>query len=127
MAMSANSRVIFGSGSSAVQTIPQEMTVSINAVDYDSGRVADGTMERNMLGEKRKVELTFPPMHSAELRRIINAVSGTDNAKLTATFPDPWSSTGTYSGDFYVGDRSAPVYNFSMDLWNNISFNIVEY
>lgn len=121
--MDANSKVILN----GVSVLPQELTVSIQAVDYDSGRNADGTMERNMLGEKRKAEISLPPMHSAELKTIMNAICGTNNVAFQATFPDPWSSTGTYTGTFYVGDRSAPVYNFSLDIWDKVSFNIVEY
>ena len=121
--MDKNTRVILN----GVSFAPQKLTVDIQAVDYDSGRNADGTMERNMLGEKRKAEISLPPMHSAELRLIMNAISGTENAAFQATIPDPWTSSGTYTGTFYVGDRSTPVYNFSMDIWNDVSFNIVEY
>lgn len=121
--MDANSKVILN----GISVLPQELTISIQAVDYDSGRNADGTMERNMLGEKRKAEISLPPMHSAELRPIMNAISGTEHAAFQVTMPDPWTSSGTYTGTFYVGDRSAPVYNFALDIWNNVTFNIVEY
>ena len=125
--MNANSVVTFGTGADAVSFAPQELVIDIQSVDYDSGRNADGTMERNMLGEKRKAEISLPPLHSAELRRILNAVCGTENVKFFASFPDPWSSTGVYSGEFYVGDRSSNVYNFALDLWTDVKFNIVEY
>lgn len=125
--MNANSVVTFGTGASAVSFVPQELKVNIQAVDYDSGRNADGTMERNMLGEKRKAEISLPPLHSAELRQIINAVSGTEHVKFIASFPDPWVASGVYSGEFYVGDRSTNVYNFALDLWTDVKFNIVEY
>ena len=121
--MNADSKVILNN----VEIPVQEMTVTINAVDYDSGRNADGTMERNMLGEKRKVELSLPPLHSDALRPVMAAISGTEHAAFTASFPDPWVAGGVYSGEFYVGDRSAPVYNFALDIWNNVKFNIVEY
>lgn len=104
---------------------PQDLTVEINGVDFDSGRMANGMMERNMVAEKRKATISLPPMHSAELQEIMSVVCGLENASLQATIPDPW--LGTYSGTFYVGDRSAPIYNCALDIWNKVSFSIVEY
>ena len=104
---------------------PQTLTVSVNAVDFDSGRMADGTMERNMVGEKRKAQIGLPPMHSAKLNEIMGVICGLENVSFEATFPDPW--LGTYSGTFYVGDRSAPIYSCALDLWDKVTFSIVEY
>ena len=34
---------------------------------------------------------------------------------------------GAYvTAEFYVGNRSAPMYNATLGLWENISFNLVK-
>lgn len=116
---------ITGADGTVISFSPQTLTVSVNAVDFDSGRMADGTMERNMVAEKRKAQIGLPPMHSAELNEIMKVICGTNNVSFEATFPDPW--TGTYTGTFYVGDRSAPIYSCALDIWDKVTFSIVEY
>lgn len=110
---------------------PQEMTVSIQAVDYDSGRTADGTMHRNMVAQKYKYSIKLAPMHSGDelvpgggqtLPDLLNVLM---KAEFTFEAPDP-VTMGVKSGTFYVGDRSIPVYNFKLDIWDSLSFDVIE-
>jgi len=100
-------------------------TVSIQDVDSAStGRGADGNMIRDRVAVKRKINLKFPPLEQSELSALLTAVSG---VSFSVTCVDP--QDGTHTGDYYVGDRSAPIYktnNNGVELWEGVSFNLIE-
>ena len=102
-------------------------SVSIQDVDSAStGRGADGNMIRDRVAIKRKINLKFPPLTQAEMSKLLTAVSP---VSFTVECVDPQESDGTYSGTFYVGDRSAPIYKTNstgVDLWESVSFNLIE-
>ena len=113
-------------GTDTVQFVPQGYDFVISAVDYDSGRVANGTMERNMVGEKRSVKIALPPMHTADIQPILKIVSGASHASITATIVDPTQTTGYYTGTFYSGDRTSAAYSWALDLWEGAEFDLIE-
>ena len=102
---------------------PQEMMVRIQDVDFDSGRTADGTMHRNRVNVKRKIELKFPPMSTQEISKVLKAVDG---ESFTVTYLDPYDGAEA-TRTFYSGDREAPVYNFALNIWKSCSFNLIEF
>ena len=121
----------------AVSFVPQTYDPwAIQAVDYEAGRVASGDMERNMVNEKRKANMTLPPMHTAQFRDILRAISGISHQNFWATIIDPMILStdpqcitgvdGEYTGIFYVGDRSATAYSWGLDLWEGIKFDFIE-
>ena len=103
-------------------------SVSIQDVDSAStGRGADGNMIRDRVGVKAKIFLKFPPMTTAEMNRLLTAVS---DVSFSVTYPSPVSGDGA-TGTFYVGDRSAPIYIIddttkNVGLWESVSFNLIE-
>lgn len=101
---------------------PQTMKVAVQDVDFESGRTADGTMRRNRVGVKRKISLEFPPMSTAEVSKVLNAVSA---QFFQVTYLDPVEGRES-TRMFYVGDRTVPVYNFALDIWDKLSFDLVE-
>lgn len=101
---------------------PQELTVSIAAVDYDSGRAASGKMQRKMLGTVYTYSITMPPCDTKTIKEGLRALTGSSQK---CEFFDPITGdmrTSTY----YVGDRTAPIYNFKNDIWNAWSFDMIE-
>lgn len=120
-------KITITDGTDTVVFSPQEYSLVISGVDFETGRVASGVMERNQVGEKRSCKMTLPPMHTDELMPIMKIVSGIEHTSFTATIVDPTQATGYYTGTFYVGDRTLPAYNFHLDLWDAASFDIIEY
>ncbi|MBO7673613.1 MAG: hypothetical protein J6S63_01230 [Atopobiaceae bacterium] len=120
-------KITITDGVDTVTFSPQEYSLVISGVDYDTGRVASGMMERNQVGEKRSCQIQLPPMHTAELQPIMKIVSGVVHTSFTATIVDPTQPSGYYTGTFYVGDRTLPAYNFHLDLWNGATFDIIEF
>lgn len=108
---------------------PAELTVKLQDIDSaNSGRSANGTMIRDRVvggaNAKRKVEVEWPPLSTAEASKILRAIKDTF---FYVKYPDPY--TGDWRvGEFYAGDRSAPVARIwdNEILWNNLSVNFVE-
>lgn len=100
-------------------------SVSIQDVDSAStGRGADGNMIRDRVGVKRKINLKFPPLDTSQMNALLDAVK---DVSFSVTCVDP--QDGTHTGDYYVGDRSAPIYktnNSGVELWEGVSFNLIE-
>ena len=108
---------------------PAEFSVSVQDVDYESGRNQTGYMFRDRVrggaNAPRKIEVKFPPLTMEEVSTVLQAVSG---ASMYLTYPDP------YAGHFrtanvYVGDRKAPLYwrNGNKYMWTDVAFNFIEY
>lgn len=113
------------------QKTPKKMKVSINDIDGETTRNAQGNMIRDRITTKRKIELEFPPLTHAELNTLLNAVS---SVFFTVTYPDPYATsdpTVLTTKTFYVGDRSAPMYKFGTGsvaqvLWEGLKMNLIE-
>ena len=108
---------------------PQELSVSVQDVDYESGRNQSGYMFRDRVrggaSAVRKVEVKFPPLTMSQVSTVLQAVNG---ASMKVCYPDPY--TGAYrEGTFYVGDRKAPLYSKvgSAYMWTDVAFNFIEY
>lgn len=108
---------------------PQEFSVSVQDVDYESGRNQTGYMFRDRVrggaNAPRKLECKFPPLTMSEISTVLQTVNG---ASMYVTYPDPY--TGSFrTGQFYVGDRKAPLYwrHGNEYLWKDLAFNFIEY
>lgn len=88
----------------------------------DAGRTEAVTMDKKRIGQCVKVELSWAYLTTAEASAILRAFNP---EYITVRYLDLLS--GTYrTSVFYVGDRTAPMYNAEMGLWENVSFNIIE-
>lgn len=119
---------------------PAKMDLGLQDVDLESGRVTDGTMVRNRKGVKRALSLTFPPMTTADMAKLLAAVStfGTITAsgfegsqaffRVTYTDPLAGSAASNYRVTkwFYAGDRTAPCYSEALGLWEELTVDLVE-
>jgi hypothetical protein len=88
----------------------------------DAGRTEDLNMDKMREGQAVHLELSWKALTWAEASSVLRAFNP---EYITVTYMDALSGTWRTS-QFYVGDRSAPMYNAQVGLWSNISFNIIE-
>lgn len=102
---------------------PKSMSVSISDIDGDTGRNANGTIVRDRVAIKRKIELEWGMLTQAEISQLLNAVS---SVFFSVTFIDP--QQGQVTKTMYVGDRSAPVFSFNEKFkpWSGLKMNLIE-
>ena len=107
----------------------QGASYSREAVDGSStGRNQKGTMIREMVATKVKWQLEFVPCNQEQLKHLLDAVEG---VTFQFTYPDPTKTSGASTGTFYVGSRSAPVWQVdrtssSGALWGNLKMDFIE-
>ncbi len=85
---------------------------SIQDIDYDAGRAADGTMQRNRVARKRKVNVTWPPMSKANVSKVLSSMTA---ESFTVTAWD-FEANGYVTMNAYVGDRTI---NYLSDVLNS--------
>ncbi len=88
----------------------------------DAGRTEDTKMDKKRIGQIRKLELEWKYATIADAAAILTAFNP---EYINICYLD--AMTGDWEvSEFYVGDRSVPMYNSSLGLWENISFNVIE-
>lgn len=112
---------------------PNEFQVNIQDVSApDSGRDIQGKMWKNTVGQKRTIALRWNYITKAEMQTLLAAFSpvvtanGVQNEYFTVTYYDPLSNNSQVTKTFYLGDRSSPLYNWTLGLYESLSFNIIE-
>lgn len=89
-----------------------------------AGRTEDTVMHKERIGQAVKIQLSWNNITTAQASTILTAFNP---EYIGVKYLDP--KLGGYTSSeitFYVGDRSAPMYNSKMGLWSNVSFNIIE-
>lgn len=102
---------------------PSAYEVTVQDLDGESNRNANGDLIRDRIAVKRKLQLEWPPLSQSEISTLLNAVS---SVFFTVTFPDPQS--GMITKTMYVGDRTAPAYMYKdgQVKWSNLKMNFIE-
>lgn len=102
---------------------PKSMSISINDIDAETGRNANGTIVRDRVAVKRKIECEWGMLTQEEMQKLLNAVTP---VFFSVKFIDP--QIGETTKTMYVGDRTAPVYNFNskFKLWSSLKMNFIE-
>lgn len=101
---------------------PSSFKVDVADLDNSAERNANGLLIRDRIATKRKLYLEFPPMNDDEISKILSVLQA---EFFTCEYPDPLVG-GMRTMTCYVGDRSAQMYNFTLDLWEGLSFNLIE-
>ena len=101
---------------------PSKMTVTIQDVDYDSGRSQNGTMHRSRRAVKRKIELSFPAMKLAKATDILSKFT---SVYIYVGYYDPLLNSMA-KGKFYAGDRSIEMHNYTIGVYESFSFDLIE-
>ena len=102
---------------------PKTYEVTIQDLDGESNRNASGNMIRDRIAVKRKINLEWPPLSQGEVSALLNAVS---SVFFTVIFPDP--QQGVITKTMYVGDRTAPAYQYKNGevKWSGLKMNFIE-
>lgn len=88
----------------------------------DAGRTEDTVMYKKRIGQLVGIELSWQNIPTNEVSEILKAFNP---EYITVCYLD--AMQGKYvTSEFYVGNRSAPMYNAVKGLWSNVSFNIIE-
>ncbi len=90
--------------------------------DSSAGRTEDGTMHKNRIGQKIAVSLSWKNLTTAEVSTILKAFNP---EYVSVRYLDPMQG-GYQTKTFYVGNRTAPLYNGKIGRWSNLSFKIIE-
>lgn len=88
----------------------------------EAGRTEDTLMQKMRIAQKVKIDLEWSGVTTAELSAILRAFNP---EYISVKFLDPYANAVS-TKTFYVGDRSAPMYNATEGLWENVAFNIIE-
>lgn len=90
--------------------------------DSSAGRTEDGLMHKNRVGYKVAVALSWNNVSTEVASQILKAFAP---EYVSVKYLDP--EEGSYiTRKFYVGNRTAPMYNCKLGLWSNISFKIIQ-
>lgn len=90
--------------------------------DSEAGRTEDTVMHKNRIGQCVKLELQWNGIDTATVSQILSVFNP---EYITVCYLDAMAG-GYVTSVFYVGDRSAPMYNSKLDLWENVKFNLIE-
>lgn len=88
----------------------------------DAGRTEDTVMHKMRIGQVVGLELSWNGLTTAEVSAILKVFNP---EYITVKYLD--AMNGVYvESEFYVGNRSAPMYSAEKGLWQNVSFNLIE-
>lgn len=88
----------------------------------DAGRTEDTMMHKKRVGQVVGLELSWQNISTEDVSTLLKAF---DPEYIRVCYLD--AKAGKYvTSEFYVGNRSAPMYNSRLGLWQNLSFNIIE-
>lgn len=103
-------------------------TFTVTTMDLDDGettvRTVDGTLNRNRIATKRKIEMTFNGLKWSEISQILQAIK---DEFFEVYYPDPMS--GKYeTKTFYCGDRPAAIAIAKGDniIWEGLQLSLIE-
>lgn len=95
----------------------------------ESGRSTNnGKMNKDVIAQKRKLELSWNNPNKEEVSTILTAVNYTTvGSFFQFTYPDAMSGNDE-TRTFYVGDRTAPMkmWTVNQKIYSSLSFNIIE-
>lgn len=103
---------------------PQALTTEHNKIwSSNTGRLDSGYFVGDLIGIKRKLNITWGPMTRAEAQKVLNAV----NSKFVTIKYTNETSTTLAEGEFYWGDVSCEFYNFTVDaILSGCTCNAIE-
>ena len=85
---------------------PSGFTYQVGDLDASGNRDATGLLHREYVATKINFELSWNSLEWEKLQVILAAVN---TPKFTLTAPDPRTFQNTYTGDYYVGDRTGEM------------------
>ena len=122
MAFTAGMNPLKSGGGKTVKCPSQYKWEQIDVSASDAGRTEDGLMHKKKIRTVDGITLEWAYPTTTELKAILAAFSA---EYISITYLSP--TAGDFvTKTFYVGDRSSPMYNSTLNRWENVSFKIVE-
>lgn len=122
MAFTAGMNPLKSVGGETVKCPSQYKWEQIDVSASDAGRTEDGLMHKKKIRTVDGITLEWAYPTTTELKAILAAFSA---EYISITYLSP--TAGDFvTKTFYVGDRSSPMYNSTLNRWENVSFKIVE-
>ena len=107
---------------------PSSWGYQVGDLDTSGSRDATGLLHRARVATKINYEFEWKALEWEMLQTILNAITAD---KFTFTGPDPRTFNGTYTGNYYVGDRTGNVQYFWPDKDEvavyNLKLKFIEY
>lgn len=100
---------------------PSSWTYQVGDLDTSGSRDATGLLHRAYVATKINYEFSWNAIEWEMLQRILAAVN---TPKFTLTAPDPRTFSTTYTGDYYVGDRTGETKYFQTDREEIASYSL---
>ncbi len=88
----------------------------------DAGRTEDAKMWKMKIAELVKLQLKWENLPIEDMSTILQAI---DDEYFDVTYLDPKQGKWV-TKNFYVGDRSSVAYNTRLNVWSDLSFNLIE-
>lgn len=112
---------ITSNGSTFVLPDPGTWTYQVGDLDTSGSRDATGLLHRAYVATKINYEFSWNAIEWEKLQQILAAVS---SPKFTLTAPDPRTFNSTYTGQYYVGDRTGKNHYFLPDRPDKAVFDL---
>lgn len=100
---------------------PSSWTYQVADLDTSGGRDATGLLHRARVATKINYEFEWSAIEWEMLQHILGAITAD---KFTLIAPDPRTFNSTYTGNYYVGDRTGSVHYFRPDVQEKAVFNL---
>ena len=100
---------------------PSKWTYQVGDLDTSGNRDATGLLHRAYVATKINYEFSWSGLDWEMLQTIVHAVQ---NPQFSLTAPDPRTFDTTYTGNYYVGDRTGECNYFLPDRENKAVFSL---
>lgn len=100
---------------------PSEWNYQVGDLDTSGSRDATGLLHRAYVATKINYEFNWNALEWQELQVILAAVN---TPKFTMTAPDPRTFNTTYTGSYYVGDRTGKAHYYQPGRNEKASFSL---
>lgn len=102
---------------------PSKCTFSLKDISAsDAGRTEDTQMQKKRLGQAWTIQLEWAGLSTSQMATIGRLFN---NEYIQIQYWD-YMENGYVTTEFYKGDSTSPVYNSEMDIWSNITFNLIQ-
>ena len=103
--------------------VPSSYKYGLNDISgSDAGRAEDLVMNKMRKGQSRTIDLEWKQLTINDCSLVMQTFNP---EYLLVTFLDAMAG-GWITRQFYVGDRSVPLFNMSKGRWESISFTIIQ-
>lgn len=107
---------------------PSSWSYQVGDLDTSGSRDATGLLHRARVATKINYEFEWKTLEWEMLQRILGAITAD---KFRFTGPDPRTFKSTYTGDYYVGDRTGSAQYYWPDTDEiavyNLKLKFIEY